>query len=687
MQYEPLIAPPGSRPFEVAAKPDTKTGGITFRVVVLCLVLAATLGYVLPVVDYKLGNTFLGGAHLPPGAIGALLVLALGVNPLLKWLSRGKSALSRNEALVVYTSCLFSSLVPGHGSENFLVPNLIAPFYFATQENKWLEFLGPYFKPWLTPALNADGTVNSVVASGWYLGNGGEGIPWGAWLVPLAFWMSFVLVSYAMLGCLSVILRAQWAEKEALAFPLLKLPLAMTQDMDKSDALVSRNAFFRNPMMWSGFGIAVFIQGMRGLHLYFPDFPDFPLSLEMGPIFSEAPWNQIGWVPVTIYPLVVGITFLLTAEISFSLWAFYWLMKFQYIAAYSFGYQPNSLPGAAGLPDKIFTGYQQFGAYLAYVGIVMWTGKEHFKHVAKRAFGRARATPSEGEEALSYPLAFWGFTGSLALLLGASCAAGMRLDMALVLWGFYLVLAIGLSRIAVEGGMIGLQHHTSPLAAVAKLFESGQSTWLTVQNGAVPAAFFQAGIVNHMRGFIMPSFIHAFKLAHDQRIPAKKLGLLISAVILISMAVSWWTVVRLGYDNGGLSLQNRWWARDGAQMPPGFIGSLRSGDGNAPVAWIFTGVGAILTYAMMLARARFTAFPFHPIGYLTALTYPGATFWVSIFLGWSCKVLITHFGGNDTYRKVTPAFLGLALGDVSMMLFWLTIDGWQGRTGHVLLPA
>jgi hypothetical protein len=307
------------------------------------------------------------------------------------------------------------------------------------------------------------------------------------------FWVSFVLVSYVMLGCLSVILRAQWAEKEALAFPLLRLPLTMTEDLDNTDSSGVIGRFFRNPMMWAGFGVAVFIQGLRGLHLYFPDVPDFPLSINTGPMFSEAPWNQIGWVPITIYPLIVGITYLLTAEISFSLWFFYWVMKFQYVIAYMLGYQPGSLPGADGLPDKIFTGYQQFGCYLVYVGFVLWVGREHLRHVVKRAFGRAKANPGESEEVLSYPLAFWGFAGSFAIMIVASVIAGMRLDMALALWVTYLVLAIGLTRIAVEGGMLGLQHHTSPLAAIAKLLGSGQSSWLTVQNGAVPACILSGG--------------------------------------------------------------------------------------------------------------------------------------------------------------------------------------------------
>jgi hypothetical protein len=129
-------------------------------------------------IDYKLFNTFLGATHFPPGAIGALLVLVLVVNPLLRMVSK-KLAFSRNEALTVYITCLFSSLIPGHGAENFLIPNLLSSFYFATRENKWLEFLEPYVKPWMTPALTADGTFDRTIVEPWYVGlSEGQHIPW-----------------------------------------------------------------------------------------------------------------------------------------------------------------------------------------------------------------------------------------------------------------------------------------------------------------------------------------------------------------------------------------------------------------------------------------------------------------------------------------------------------------------------
>ena len=661
--------------------------GLSFRVVVICIALAFVLGYLLPVIDFKLLNTFLGGTHLPPGAIGALLILVLLVNPLVRAISK-RLAFTRNEALTVYISCLFSSLVPGHGAENLIVPVLIAPFYYATRENKWLEFLQPAMKPWMTPAIDpVTGAYNQTVVAGWYEGlRPGASIPWGAWLVPLAVWSAAILAIYLMLACLSVMLRAQWAQNEALSFPLLKLPLTMVEDMDEPGKYGTVGHFFRNPMMWIGFGIAVFVQGMRGLHLYFPDVPDFPLGIDTGSLFTEAPWNQLGWVNVSIFPIVVGITYLLTSEVSFSLWFFYLFMKFQMIGAYYTGFMPATLPDASlTFSGKLFQGYQVYGAYLTYTLLVVYTGREHTKHILRRAFGRERARAGEREEALSYPAAFWGFVLSLAFLVGFTLILGVRLDVALALWASYLVFAIVLSRMAVEGGVLFLLHDIYPLNAINRLLPAG---WLTsATSGLVPASFVQAGLIYHMRAFTMPSFVHSFKLAHDNKIPARPLLGLISVVTLISLGMSLWMVVRLGYDNGGLSLTSSWAREFLSRSPANFTENILQDKSTSPlVNWLWLCIGGALTWGMMLARSRFAWFPFHPIGYLLSLTFAAQMFWFSFFLGWLAKTLITRFGGNDSYRKAMPGFLGLALGDVTMMLFWLAVDGLNGRSGHLLMP-
>ena len=688
-----------THPPQVATEPpayDRRDGGVTPRVIIFSLIMAVVFGYALPVIDFKLLNTFLGAQHLPPGAVGTLIFLLVVANPLLGVLSR-KFRLSRNEALTVYITTLFSSLLTGHGAETQLVTNLIAPFYFASKENAWLAQLEPYLAPWMTPALWKDGgkygQVGRATVDGWYTGTGTAPIPWGAWLVPLGLWMIFTLVSYFMLASLSVILRAQWAEREALAFPLLRLPLEMTRDLDESHRSAFGNkreaSFWSNKLLWIGVAIPFTIQTLNGLNFYFPDVPRVPLDINTGLLFTEAPWNQLGWVPMVLFPMVIGVTYLLSSEVSFSLWFFYCLMKAQYMGASLLGYPSAMLPQNGALyPEKLITGYQTWGAFVMYTILITWTGREHYTHVFRRAIGRVKAREDEKQEMLSYPVAFWGFVLSWLVMYVFTIAGGVRWDVALALWVTYIIGCIALTRVAVEGGLLSLQHQTAPLGMIARLLDSGPSRWLTADAGIAPAAIFQTGFVVHTRSFLLPSFLHGLKLAHDRKIAIKPLGWLIASVILVSFVVSWTTCVRLGYQNGGLQLNSWYWKHGNGDWAMNFVNIVENpGSNSAWVNWVCVAIGMALTWGIVWMRGHYAWFPLHPIGYLMWGNYPSAIFCSSIFTGWLCKVTITRYGGPDAYRKITPLFLGLILGDVVMMLFWLGIDGWQGRTLHQLLPG
>ncbi len=721
-----------------------RPAGITPRAALLSIALAFFFGYVIPIVDMKMRNTFLGATHLPPGAIASLLVLLLVVNPLLHMVSKapaklgalllgtlgfagaagflfwrglstnnlafgfwllvaaaaigvlvvllGRKPLTRNEILVVYISCLFSCLTPGHGAENVFVVNLIGPFYYASDANKWLDFLVPYLQPWMTPALNAGNGYNDGakdMVGQWFLANQSGQIPWGAWLVPLVVWGAFIFVLYTMMACLTVMLRKQWAEREALSFPLLKLPLELTEDVDRPQKGAIGD-FFRNRLMWMGFGVAVFIQMLRGLNLYYPDVPTFPLDLMTGQLFTEAPWNQIGGAPMVVWPVIVGITYLLTAEVSFSFWFFYWFVKLQLIAAYYTGFAPATLPNATGVMGagaKSFAFYQQIGCYLAYVAIILYTGREHLRYIFLRGIGRRKAQPDERDEAMSYPAAFWGFVISFALIVGWSIAAGLNPQLALLLWTLYLVIIIALTRIVSEAGILFVQQGWVPLGTIGQITNAGPGHFLLSESSLPPAAMLQGSLMTDLRGFIMPSFMQGFKLASDRKIALRPLLILMMLCSLISLAIGIYMNVKLGYAQGGLSL-DPWYAGGASKAPAEASANLVKGVRDASyfnLGWV--GLGVVLTYGMMLARSRFAWFPLHPIGFLLAHSYPINAIWFSIFLGWMAKVTITRFGGSDTYRKTTPLFLGLALGDVAMMLFWLIIDGWQGRVGHKLMPG
>ncbi len=684
---KPIAVAPLREMDAVPTAPDAAAGernarGVTPRVVALSLLIAAIFAYLIPVADYKFSNTFLGATHFPPGAIAVLLLLLLVVNPLLRFVS-GRLAFSRNETLTIYLTCLFSTLVPGVGGNNYFVSFIIGSFYYATRENHWFDYLKG-LPPWFTPALGADGTYNRFVVEAWYNGlQSGQSIPWGAWIVPLGAWSLFMGASFAMMGCLSVMLRAQWGQNEALSFPLLRLPLEMTEGMDEGGF----GAFFRNNLTWMGFGIAVAIQLVNGLHLYFPDVPIIPLEIPTKPLFSEVPWNQIGPVSMRVFPVAIGISYLMTSEISFSCWAFFWGFKLQLIAAFLLGYPPATLPAVTGMGGPVFAGFQEVGAYLGYFAVIVWAARAHFGHILRRALGRARPTDDEGREALSYPFALWGFVISFAVMVAWGIAAGLSWWLSLALWSGYLIIAVVLSRVVAEGGLLFVHHAWMPLGALAGLLGMGPGAPLSLSHGIVAAAALEYSTVQDYRACLMPSFVQTWKLAHDRRIAARPLAALLGAVILIGMAIGFAMNVRLGYENGGLGLQS-WLSKWGPLGMGGHVNEMaRGAQPLDPTAWVWMLAGMGATAAMMLARSRFAWFPLHPIGYLLAQSYAMQTIWFSLFLGWSCKTLVTRFGGTDAYRKTIPLFLGLALGDVAMMLFWLLIDGGQGRTGHQLMPG
>ena len=658
--------------------------GVTPRVVVICLVFAALLGYTISVVDYKFYNTFLGATHFPPGAIAILLILLLIINPLLRLVSK-RAMLTRNETLTVYLSCLFSTLVPGVGGNNYFVSFIIGSFYYSTRENKWFD----YFKglpPWFTPALNSDGSYNAYVAESWFTGlNPGQSIPWGAWVVPLLAWGLFFFASFMMMACLSVMLRKQWGDNEALAYPLLKLPLEMTEGQDQSGRVLT--PFFRNSLMWTGFGIAAVIQLTNGLNLYFPDVPKIVLELNTGPLFTEAPWNQIGWTPMRVFPVAVGITFLLTTEMSFSFWFFLWLVKFQLIASYLLGYPPLAWPQMVSSGAPLFQGYQEVGANVAYAGLIFFAGRRHLAHIARRALGREAATPDERNEALPYPLAFWGFFVSFAVMVAWGIAAGISWHLSLALWLSYIVIAVVLARVVAEGGLLFVHHNWAPIGAMMGLFGTGAGTLISPATGLYPATMMESCTIQDFRGSLMPSFVQSFKLASDRGISPRPLFALIFGVIVIGMVIAFTMNVRLGYENGGLSLQP-WISKNGAQRLGTNMSQYAALSQSADIqSWGWMGLGMATTIALVIARSRLAWFPLHPLGYIMSFTLPGRLFWFSIFIGWIFKSLISKYGGHEAVRKTTPLFLGLALGDVSMMLFWIIIDGWQGRIGHQLMPG
>jgi acyl-CoA synthetase (AMP-forming)/AMP-acid ligase II len=157
--------------------------------------------------------------------------------------------LTRTELLYIYCMTLFSTLVPGHGAENVIIPVSVTARYFASPENKWEQLFHQYIPDWFAP-------TDPEVVRQFYEGlSPGASLPWSHWYVPMAVWGGVSLLLYVLVMCLSVLFRRQWADHEKLVFPLVALPLEMTSPANRPEG-----SFYGNKLMWVGFGVAVVVR-------------------------------------------------------------------------------------------------------------------------------------------------------------------------------------------------------------------------------------------------------------------------------------------------------------------------------------------------------------------------------------------------------------------------------------------
>jgi hypothetical protein len=138
-------------------------------------------------------------------------------------------------------------------------------------------------------------------------------------------------------------------------------------------------------------------------------------------------------------------------------------------------------------------------------------------------------------------------------------------------------------------------------------------------------------------------------------------------------------VIHLAYTRGALNL-SYWYYTYSSQMAwrwSSQMVSINRGLAASGVAW--TGIGAVLMTAMVLAQRSFFWWPLHPIALLVCNTQVQGA-WLSLFLAWSAKLLVVRLGGYRAYRAARKLCIGLALGCFMAGGIWAVIDTFTGMT-------
>ena len=136
--------------------------------------------------------------------------------------------------------------------------------------------------------------------------------------------------------CVVSILRQQWVDRERLTFPTVALPLAV---VDQETALL------RRPLFWIGAAGPFLISCLNTLALNVPAVPLLNLrgtdTSDLGKLLTSPPWNAMGYTPVSFYPFVIGIAYLIPTDVTFSCWFFFIVTRVERVAGSALNLAPE----------------------------------------------------------------------------------------------------------------------------------------------------------------------------------------------------------------------------------------------------------------------------------------------------------------------------------------------------------
>ncbi|MBV9867606.1 MAG: hypothetical protein JO316_19825 [Abitibacteriaceae bacterium] len=619
---------------------------------------------------------FLGGVQMPFGAVFALLLLIILVNAPLRSASLAVSSkltclspLSAVELVTIYVMLLFAALVSSPGTYNFFI--LIGPtlFYFASRENRWADLFYAHVPTWFAPGWDGHTYQKQVVDRLFVGGLKVSQIPWHAWGMMLVAWSIFLLLAYAMLFFVALMFRRQWIEHEALAFPLVQLPLQMVEDVGS----VSQSPFWSNRSMWLGFALAAGVYFLKGMNAHYPEWPTPPVQDPIGITFTEKPWSAMGSINAELHLGAIGLTYLLTLDVAFSLWFFFLFQKGELIVAEMMGFPAMALSKDTYQGQPTFITFQSLGGWVAVLVLVLWAARHSLLRLVREAVGANRT--QEGEP-FSPRFVACGFLLSLSALITWCLFAGINVLSVVLFLTIYLTASIVLTRIVIEAGFSFSQLTFSPL----EWMTTGLCGSAIIGADAVAKlSFLQAVLMRDTRTHVLPCFLHTMKLAQDMQIEGAALRRLLGAAAAAIVVAHLLTIVvslRTFYVNGALGGYKFYTMAQGVLTGAAFAIKTQPGVDINNLFWM--GLGGLLVVLLTLARSRLVWFPLHPAGFLIAPGYGLKRLWFSFFLGWLIKSLLMKFGGGDTYIRVRPFMMGLVLGNVSAMVFWMIVGFFSG---------
>lgn len=683
--------------------------GLTNRVIVIGLIVQL----IMLLSGQWRGFNDLTARSIRPGQIWAAPALMIAVLTVLflvlAKLNVVKMTLTPQELVVLFGWIGASTVVTYTGS--FGNWTWIFGWPFATVMNDAAKTaFGQYIPSFMVPSRSA--LVDAMI--------GGRPVPWGDWMLPIAFWTCTAGITILFTYSITLIMRKRWLEVERWEFPYARMA---TEWMVVSDVYpdLSKGKTKIYPLL-IGAVIGLLWAAPAIINAFAPAMlPEIPRWFQTGEIREDAlwypgPWNQgvnidlnanlepwsfFMWLLVPLD--VLNTTVLTSAFIYIVLEPLltvlgvlpFWSWRDSYNTYWSFA-TGGGWPWTQGRWNPVMPGVLfDIGGVIGLAIFTLWFSRDYIARTFKALTNAAPAELKEENEPLPYRQAWALFIGSgILLLLLFLIGFQAPIHVAIIGLLFTLILVVAGARIRGEAGFGGFymwyentrgmfyelfgfsgwfQGPIKKTAGITREFVAAENVqaWTAVEN------------INFQNGY-NAILLDTYKAGQDYSTHPKDIfkGTAIGTVVALLL---FWPILLISQYNLGMSTTaaggningapiNFWFdARYWTTFPPTSV------LGN-PSILIHVLIGIVLEGLVMFARTKWIWFPLNPVGLILANSgivhcWMGYLAIGTAAIAWAVKLLIYRFIGGKFYTERVQPFAAGWLGGWFLGLLIVALPG------------
>jgi len=346
--------------------------------------------------------------------------------------------------------------------------------------------------------------------------------------------------------------------------------------------------------------------------------------------------------------------------------------------------------------------WQQAGAFIVFTLMMFWAARRHLGAVLRKAFTRAPQI-DDSSEPISYRVGFWGLVATVAGMVGwyiwFSCPslhapdAGLQLqlrEVASTVPAVLLLLALVFSVVLVHARLIGQGgiFFTQQTWQAPELLHGITHGSVFGPRLAVAAQMQNSILTSDSREILSGHAVNALKVSSvfDRH---RRLFLPIMMVCLVvAMGVSGRAIMDISYSKGALNTTDTFASQSLPLSTFTTAHKMISNPAKAvPPQYGALALGAAVMFVVTVMRVRFYWWPLHSLGFLTASTWSAMNLWFPFLLGWLTKVVVLKFGGGGMLRKVRNFFLGVIVGEATLVGISAVLGLCGIKVGNLFLPV